>query len=133
MGSGSRAVRRSLVVCVVPPVSHRPHEERLRRNEESKTKAEHDGEPWSGEELEQLVEYWDGTEETLADIAEILGRTIEACRQRYYETRRGHIRVSIKQETTVTVRGWLVGFCFECGSFGDVYSNGTVSLCEDCR
>ncbi len=107
--------------------------ERLRRNAESKEHAEHDGEPWSSDELEQLHGYWDGTEDTLAEIAELLGRTIEACRQRYYETRRGHIRVQRTITVTETVKGWLVGYCFNCGRFTDVYSDGTVSRCDDCR
>jgi hypothetical protein len=106
--------------------------ERLRRNAESKETAEHDGEPWSSEELEQLIGYWDGTEETLAEIAELLGRTIEACRQRFYETQRIGYRVTVV-ETTTTVRGWLVGFCFRCGRFGDVYSDSELTRCEDCR
>lgn len=106
----------------------RDHEERLRRNDASRNKASHHTEPWTTEELEQLHGFWDGTNETLAEIAELLGRTIEACRQMYYtDKREGHVRV----ETTVVVKGWLVGYCFKCGVFGDVYSDGTVSLCED--
>lgn len=104
--------------------------ERLRRNAESKEHAEHDGEPWSGDELD-ILRLWSGDEDELAVTAELLGRTIEACRQRFYEARRGHVRV--KREVTVTVTGWLVGFCFVCGKFGDVFSDGTVSRCEDCK
>lgn len=108
------------------------HEERLRRNAESKLYAENDGQPWSSEEVEELVGYWDGTDETLAEIAEMLGRTIEACRQRYYDTLRiGHIRIETTTTKSVIMRGWLVGYCFQCGVFGDVYSDGTVSLCEE--
>ena len=64
------------------------HKDRLRKNAESKTKAFHDKEPWSANEDEFLQVLWDGAEETLADIAELLGRTIEACRERYYKVRR---------------------------------------------
>lgn len=107
------------------------HEERLRRNSASKRHAEHDGEPWSQDELDQLFGFWDGTEDTLTEIAELLGRTIEACRERYYKARRGHVRV---ETTTIQVtKGWLVGYCFECGKFTDVYSDGSTARCEDCK
>lgn len=106
------------------------YEDRQRRNDESRNKAEAHKEPWSAEEAELLAE-WDGTEEELATIAELCGRTIEACRQRFYSQRRGHV---VTHTVTVEVTtGWLVGYCFECGRFTDVYSNGTVSRCEDCR
>lgn len=80
--------------------------DRLRRNDASRNRAQHHSEPWSPSELEQLTEYWDGTEETLEDIAEILGRTIEACRQRYYEVRRGEVHVThiVEVRTTTEVR-----------------------------
>jgi hypothetical protein len=107
--------------------------ERAEANDKSRNKAKHHAEQWSADELEQLMSYWDGTEETLADIAEMLGRTIEACRQRYYLGRRGHLAVEITKAEPLTVRGWLVGFCFECGRFGDVYSDGLAARCEECR
>jgi len=108
------------------------YEERARRNDESRTKAGHHAEPWSSDEIEILLT-WDGSEAELLEMAELLERTIEACRQRFYEARRGHLRVRTESVTVTVVTGWLVGYCFECGRFGDVYSNGTVSLCEDCR
>lgn len=114
--------------------SHEYYAERSRRNAESQQSATAHREPWSEAELEQLVEFWDGTEGTLEEIAELLGRTIEACRQRYYiavkaegQGTRTHVSV------TVQTRGWLIGYCFECGTHGDVYSDGRVSKCEDCR
>jgi hypothetical protein len=58
--------------------------ERQTANEVSRNTAEHHREAWSQTELE-VLSLWDHTEETLADLAELLGRTIEACRQRYYE------------------------------------------------
>lgn len=119
---------------VTPIRSCRPkHSERLRINQESKAHADHDGEPWSQEELDQLFGYWDGTEQMVREIAELLGRTIEACRERFYKARRGHLRVTDKATTTVVVRGWLVGYCFCCGQFGDVYSDGQTALCDDCK
>lgn len=80
----------------------RDYQERAAHNDASRSTADHHQEPWSGEELETLTELWDGTEETLADLAEILGRTIEACRQRYYETRKG-LGAGSKRTVTHTV------------------------------
>lgn len=111
-------------------MSRGDYEERQARNDESRNRAEHHAEPWTSEELEFLL-LWEGSEEDLAVIAELLGRTIEAARQRFYLGRRGHRVVEVTQVTVI--RGWLVGYCFECGKFGDVHSDGTVSLCEDCR
>lgn len=109
--------------------------ERQQRNEESRAWAEHDREPWSAEEVEQLLGFWDGTEETLWEIAELLGRTIEACRQRYYDTIAGRKGGSRGHTITITVevKGWLVGYCFNCGRHTDVYSDGSVALCDECR
>lgn len=109
-------------------------EERLRRNAESKAWAEHDGEPWSGDELSFLLE-WEGGEADLAAAAELLGRTIEACRQRFYEARRG-LSVVIKQETTttMTVTGWIIDRCDRCGRCTDVYQDSRARrYCEECR
>lgn len=70
------------------PQEHRAA--RLQRNAESKAQAEHDRDPWTQYEDEFLQEMWTAThtEEELAGIAEALGRTIEACRQRYHLVRR---------------------------------------------
>jgi len=115
--------------------------ERLRRNEESRNWATHDKEPWGFEEIEELLGYWDGTEETLVEISKLLGRTIEACRQRYYDIISGRKKITSVTITQTTIlhireespRGWLVGYCFTCGRHGDVYSDGNIALCEDCR
>lgn len=83
--------------------------ERLRRNAESKAQAEHDREPWSSEELEWLAT-WDGTEGYLRELAELLGRTIEACRERFYKCRRAgtwtESTTTTTTTTTTTYRGW---------------------------
>lgn len=114
-------------------MSRGSHEDRLARNAESKQNATHDREPWSQDELDQLFGYWDGTEDTLAEIAELLGRTIEACRERYYKARKGGIRTREITVTAKIVTGWLVGYCFECGNFTDVYSDGQIARCEECK
>lgn len=84
--------------------------DRLQRNAASKRLADHDGEPWSDDELEWLRS-WDGDPAYLVELAELLGRTIEACRERYHVDRRGVVRVT--RTTTVTTetvyRGWKEG------------------------
>jgi hypothetical protein len=57
---------------------------RHRENEESQTKAVHAREPWTDDEVDFILE-WDGRDrEELRVAAELLGRTILACEQRYY-------------------------------------------------
>lgn len=109
--------------------------ERHRRNAASKAWADHDGEPWSGDEDTFLTTQWEGGEDELATIAELLGRTIEACRQRFYLARRGINHVVIRQETTTTVvvTGWIIDHCDTCGRLRDVYQNAQmVRRCEEC-
>lgn len=76
----------------------------LERNKESLAKADHHREPWSQEEIDLLLEFWpagiDPQEE--AEVAEALGRTIEACRQRRYEVLWGKHVVRTKDTTTTT-------------------------------
>lgn len=61
------------------------------RNDLSRRHADNHHQPWSDEEIETLMTWSDlHSEEYLALIAEELGRTIEACRQRYYEITWGH-------------------------------------------
>ncbi len=64
--------------------------DRLRRNAESKELAENDGQPWTQYEDAFLQEFYheSHTDEALAEVAEALGRTIEAARQRYFVVRR---------------------------------------------
>lgn len=78
------------------------YEARKARNENSLGGAEHHREAWLDYELELLME-WDHSEEGLAELAELLGRTIEACRQRYYEARKGRRRTRSVERTTTTV------------------------------
>ena len=69
----------------------RDYEARREVNDESRNHAGHHGEPWSGYEIDLLLQ-WDGSESELLDLAEMLGRTVEACRQRFYEARSGKVR-----------------------------------------
>lgn len=81
------------------------HDERLRVNAASKQTAEHDGEEWTAEQVDWL-QSWDGTEDYLRELAELLGRTIEACRERYYRGRRSGWSVTTTVTVTQTYRGW---------------------------
>lgn len=87
--------------------------ERRAANERSRNAASHDKEPWLDYELEVLLE-WDRTDEGLTDVAELLGRTREACRQRYYDTLAGRNRSSAtyRVESTTTVR--VTRVCSAC-------------------
>lgn len=97
-------------------------------NETSRQAATHHAEPWTESELEQLEGYWDGTEETLAEIARLLGRTVEACRQKHYYPGPPALKLPLHTQ------GWLVGFCQVCGRWGDVWCDGSnVNKCEECR
>lgn len=62
--------------------------ERKRANELSRLTADAHGEIWEPYELELLEEGWVSNEATLPEIAELLGRTIEACRQKHSELAR---------------------------------------------
>jgi hypothetical protein len=97
-------------------------------NDLSRNKAVHHTEPWSGEEQEILRGFWDGSDETLAEIAETLGRTIEACRQKYYYPGGQREAPSAQHKN-----GWMVGFCTGRGRFGDVFCTGMTQECEDCK
>ena len=87
-------------------------EERLRRNAESKAQAVNDGETWSQEDLEWL-QSWDGTEAYLAELAEMLGRTIEACREQFYVRRRAGTW-TVVTTTTVTTTTFIAEVCPNC-------------------
>jgi hypothetical protein len=82
------------------------HEARLERNAQSKASADHDGEEWSVDEIAfLLIEFPKalGAPEDEAVVAECLGRTIEACRQRFYDVKAGRKRhVIVKKTTTST-------------------------------
>lgn len=74
--------------------------ERSRKNDMSRNVAKAHREQWLSDDDEALVTLWDGTEETLTDLAEMLGRTREACRQRYYTLASGRVTTT----TTTTTR-----------------------------
>jgi hypothetical protein len=77
--------------------------ERLARNAESKRHAERDGEGWTEHELEVLMLC--STDADFVDMAELVGRTIEACRQKFYITRRDGVTTS-SRTSPAPYRGW---------------------------
>lgn len=85
---------------------------RAAKNAESKATAEHDGEIWSVDELDVLL-LWDGSDAELSELAELLGRTREACRQRFHITKNNVTRVTttttVTRTTTTEYRGWKEG------------------------
>jgi hypothetical protein len=93
---------------------------RAAKNEASRDRAEHHWEPWSATELELLAD-WDGSsEDELAAVAELLGRTIEACRQKFYVSRKQGFTmttVTRRQVTTSTTKTitYLPPTCYRCG------------------
>lgn len=82
------------------------HTKRLQINAASKLTAEHDGEEWTAEQLEWL-QSWDGTDAYLRELAELLGRTIEACREKFHKSNRTHSWThTVTVTRTETYRGW---------------------------
>ena len=88
------------------PRDYRPRRE---ANEASRLTAEAFGEIWEQHEVELLEEAW--SEATIEEIAETLGRTIEACRQKHYDLGRTAQRtVRTKQAKATTNSKWDRGW-----------------------
>lgn len=82
---------------------------RHERNELSRNKADAHKTLWSEAELEMLLEFWGDPEVTIEQLAAEVGRTVEACRQRYYEWQRGQTRAEAEKKVK-TVDQWSKGF-----------------------
>jgi hypothetical protein len=80
------------------------HEKRLQKNDESLNKATHHREAWSADEIAFLMD-WDQSDDELSIIAECLGRTREACRERFYKVRRGEAPAPLGHKPTTITRG----------------------------
>lgn len=79
------------------------HLRRDKSNDKSRNTAVHHGEPWTADEVELLMECWGDLPEH--EVAEALGRTIEACRQRWYEIKwgtKGCVQSKVTMTTTTT-------------------------------
>lgn len=92
------------------------NDQRRQANEESRNHAGHHTEPWLGWE-EELLALWEGGEGDLADLADLLGRTIEACRQHFYViTRIGYTRTTTHRSWDNTTRSTVTSVtCSRCG------------------
>lgn len=83
------------------------HEVRKKVNEQSRNKAEDHRNLWSEDQVAYLLEFWDSA--TLEEIAEVVGRTVEACRQKYYMIQWGESQEPVKAELK-KVNEWTTGF-----------------------
>lgn len=79
---------------------------RLARNRDSLKDADKHAELWVEDELAFLFEMWG--DEPIEDIAAALGRTIEACREKYYKTSREGLSLGHQQgkRGDSGYRGW---------------------------
>lgn len=85
------------------------YEVRRELNDISRAYAEHHAEIWEQFEVDLLEECW--SEDTIEEIAETLGRTIEACRQKHYslglaKTRQTRTKQAKSATNSKWDRGW---------------------------
>jgi hypothetical protein len=78
---------------------------RLAANAASKDFAEHDGEIWGQDEVDLLLT-WDGTDDELDEMAMLLGRTREACRQKFHLSKRQPTKTVTTETVTTTVTNY---------------------------
>ncbi len=88
-----------------------PYADRAARNDSSRNHADNFRAEWTKDDIDFLMTFFDeakGDPALEAEVAEALGRTIEACRQRFYEVRSGikprerHVVVRTTTTTTST-------------------------------
>lgn len=82
--------------------------ERKARNDLSRNEAKSYMEPWGAEEVEVLESLWSAKTADLEALAALLGRTVEACRQKHYDLAKQPHRVA--QESLEKVDKWTKGF-----------------------
>ena len=84
------------------------YEERRVLNDQSRNAADKHREFWEQSEIDLLEENWDTA--PLADIAAVLERTVEACRQKHYDLK--HLRQITEKvkEEIAKVNTWSGGF-----------------------
>lgn len=84
---------------------------RTRRNEASRNHADNNNQLWDDQEVQLLMELWTPNAEELKDLAEMLGRTVESCRQKYYtETHKDTIVPAHVKESIKTLSQWSKGY-----------------------
>lgn len=84
--------------------------ERKARNDLSRNEAKSYMEPWGAEEVEVLESLWSAKTADLEALAALLGRTVEACRQKHYELAKLPNRVVQVKESLNKVNTWTGGF-----------------------
>src|SRR5688572_24173738 len=82
--------------------------ERQRRNDQSRNEAKSHAERWDETEAETLEELWTTDEADLVALAALLGRTVEACRQKHYDLSKQPDRVA--EKALKKVDKWAKGF-----------------------
>lgn len=80
------------------------HAGRLERNRQSQKYATNHSEVWTEHEIVLLFEEWGVS--PIEDIAAVLGRTIEACREKYHKTSREGLQLASTRDKTRPYRGW---------------------------
>lgn len=89
---------------------YRPRQE---LNDRSRNDAENYMERWSVEEVELLESEWTTKEDDLEALASLLGRTVEACRQKHYDLNRRQQSPVVEKkakEALGKVDKWSKGF-----------------------
>jgi hypothetical protein len=81
------------------------YETRRTVNDQSRNQADKHREFWEAAEIELLEEAW--STEPLEEIAAVLERTVEACRQKHYDLK--HVRQAGRKETA-KLNAWSKGF-----------------------
>lgn len=82
--------------------------ERQRRNDQSRNEAKNYMERWDETEVATLQELWTTDKDELEALASLLGRTVEACRQKHYELSQQPDRVAA--EKLKKIDKWSQGF-----------------------
>lgn len=85
------------------------NEARLAANAASKDFAENDGLPWGQDEVELLLT-WDGSDDELTEMGLVLGRTREACREKFYLSRRQPTKTVTRTRTETTVTNYYANW-----------------------
>jgi hypothetical protein len=87
------------------PYLYKPRQE---RNEKSRNEAKAHMERWDETEVATLLELWTTDEADLIALASLLGRTVEACRQKFYDVQKRP--ETVVEDKLQRVDKWTKGF-----------------------
>ena len=90
-------------------MSRKDYIPRKQVNEQSKNAATKDRELWSQDEIDFLEAFWTVEVKELEALAAVLGRTVEACRQKHYEIQKGDAK-AVAEKSLKKVDNWSRGF-----------------------